>query len=79
VRMYPEESTPLPKPILPVNVSIGNVSAHVVYYGAAPGEIAGLMQINVSIPDQAPSGVVVPVSLTVGNNTSPSNAAVSIQ
>jgi uncharacterized protein (TIGR03437 family) len=72
-------STPLPKPTLPVSVLIGNVAAHVVYYGAAPGEIAGLMQINVSIPDLAPSGPAVPVSLTVGNNTSPSNATVSIQ
>lgn len=72
-------SNPLPKPMLRVSVTIGGVPANIPYYGAAPGEIAGLMQINVQIPPTVPTGQSIPVSLTVGNNTSPTNATVSIR
>jgi uncharacterized protein (TIGR03437 family) len=72
-------SSPPPKPILPVSVMIGGVPAQVLYYGGAPGEIAGLMQLNVQIPASAPTGNAVAVSLMVGNNSSPANATIAIQ
>jgi uncharacterized protein (TIGR03437 family) len=57
----------------------GNVQAKVLYYGTAPGEIAGLMQINVKVPMMAPTGTAVALRLTVGNNISPASATVSIR
>jgi len=72
-------STPLPEPILPVSTTIGGMRANILYYGAAPGAIAGLMQINVQIPTTASAGEAIPVSLTVGNNSSSTSATVSVQ
>jgi uncharacterized protein (TIGR03437 family) len=46
-------TTPLPKPNLPVSVTIGGQTIsgpQLQYAGGAPGEIAGVMQINVQIP-----------------------------
>jgi uncharacterized protein (TIGR03437 family) len=63
-------STPLPKPILPVSVSIGGQDAQVLYAGGAPGEVAGVMQVNVQIPAGIQTGNSVPVVLTVGSAVS---------
>ncbi len=40
----------LPTPVLPVSVRIGGVPAEVVYAGAAPGMVAGVLQVNARIP-----------------------------
>ena len=45
----------LPSPLLPVSVQVGGVNAEVLYAGAAPGMIAGVMQLNFRVP----RGVVV--------------------
>ncbi len=39
-----------PKPIAPVTVQIGGQNATVLYAGAAPGFVAGVLQLNVQIP-----------------------------
>lgn len=54
------------RPILPVTVRIGNVSAPVTYAGSAPGLVAGLIQINARIAANAPLGDAVPVVVTIG-------------
>ena len=53
---------------LPVTATIGGASAQVLYAGSAPGEIAGLIQINVVVPQTAASG---DVQVTIGGVTSP--------
>ena len=40
----------LPLPRLPVTVSIGGVDAQVLYAGAAPGLVSGVLQVNARIP-----------------------------
>ena len=69
----------LPMPKLPVTVKIVDIDATVSYAGAAPGEIAGVMQINVVIPDNAPTGAAVPVLLRVGAAQSPTNTTIAIK
>ena len=69
----------LPTPNLPVSVWIGGVPAVVSYAGAAPSEVEGVFQINVSIPLLAPLGPNILVILQVGNAFSPSNTWLSIQ
>jgi uncharacterized protein (TIGR03437 family) len=55
-----------------VTAAVGGVNAPVVYAGDAPGETAGLQQINIQIPANAPAGAGVPIVLTVdGVNTQP--------
>jgi uncharacterized protein (TIGR03437 family) len=59
--------TPLPQPILPVTVTVGGIPAIVQYAGGSPGEVAGLMQLNVRIPGGVQPGGYVPVILRVGD------------
>jgi uncharacterized protein (TIGR03437 family) len=66
----------LPKPVFPVTATIGDVPAQVQYYGAAPGQVAGLMQVNILVPAGARSGDVV---LHIGGNDSQKGATVAIR
>ena len=67
----------LPKPAAPVSVKIGGIDAEIQYAGAAPGEVAGVLQVNVRVPGSAPVGQQ-PIVVTVGENSSPSNVTVSV-
>ena len=70
--------TVFPKPDAPVSVTIGGIDAHVDYAGAAPDEVAGVLQINVDVPLNVASGVV-PVVVKIGNATSQTNVIVSVR
>ncbi len=50
-----------------VNVYIGGIKATVSFAGAAPG-FAGLYQLNVVVPNTAPSGNAVPVAVETGTS-----------
>lgn len=65
-------------PVLPIAVKIGGVPASVVFEGEAPGIIAGVLQLNVTIPPGVSSGAN-PVVVTIGNNSSQANLTVSVQ
>jgi uncharacterized protein (TIGR03437 family) len=60
----------LPVPRLPVMVRIGRAAAEILYAGAAPGLVSGVLQINVRVPWNIEPGDFVPVVLTVGRVTS---------
>jgi len=70
---------PLPKPLLPVSVTIGGLSAHVLYAGGAPGLIAGVLQVNARIPESVATGAAVSVSLTVGQATSQAGVTLAVR
>ena len=67
-----------PKPALPVRVDMGGIQAEVLYAGAAPGQVAGLMQVNAKIPENSNSGPV-PVQVTVGTAQSQRSLTVAIR
>jgi len=69
---------PYTVPALPVSVTIDDIGAEIEYKGGAPGEVAGVMQINVKVPAEVHSGSV-PVSLTVGNAKSQSLLTIAVQ
>ncbi|HYM06062.1 MAG TPA: hypothetical protein VEU11_05835 [Terriglobales bacterium] len=69
---------PLPHPVLPLSVTIGGQTAQVQYEGGAPGEVAGVMQVNVQIPSGIQPGNAVPVVLKVGNASSPSGVTIAV-
>ncbi|MBI2689919.1 MAG: hypothetical protein HYX27_26740 [Acidobacteria bacterium] len=72
--------TPLPQyPAGRVTVRINNVDAPVVYAGAAPGLIQGLIQINARVPAAAPLGNAVPIVIRVNNVDSPAGVTVAIR
>lgn len=49
-------TSPLPAPILDVQLWISGIQAEIDYVGAAPAEIAGLLQINARLPAVLPPG-----------------------
>jgi uncharacterized protein (TIGR03437 family) len=65
-------------PVLPVNVFIDGIPADVLYAGAAPGFVQGLIQINVRVPAAASSGQDQMV-LQVGSYSSPNTASIIVQ
>jgi uncharacterized protein (TIGR03437 family) len=68
-----------PRPVLPVSVRIGGQPAAVHYAGAAPGFVAGAMQINVQVPDNIRSGPAVPIRLVIGDTESRSGVTVAVE
>jgi uncharacterized protein (TIGR03437 family) len=69
----------LPKPVLPVSVRVGGRPANIDYAGAAPGFIAGAMQINVRLPLGIQTGPNVPVTVVIGDEASPPGVTVSVR
>jgi uncharacterized protein (TIGR03437 family) len=67
-----------PQPVLQVAVLIGGQPAYASFYGEAPGLVSGVMQLNVQIPTNVPSGSL-PISVSVGGNASRNGVIVSVQ
>jgi len=70
--------TPLPRPTRAATVRIDGQPAEVQYAGAAPGQVAGLMQVNVRIPAGVSSGDV-PIEIQVGDAKSQPGMTIAIK
>jgi uncharacterized protein (TIGR03437 family) len=68
-----------PKPVAPVSVSIGGMPAEVLYAGAAPGLVAGVMQVNVRVPEGLAGTGAVPVQVTVGGAVSRTGVTLAVK
>jgi uncharacterized protein (TIGR03437 family) len=68
----------LPRPLLPVSVTIAGQPATVLFAAGVPGSVAGIMQIEVQVPTGIQPGTAVPVSLQVGSFASPAGVTISI-
>jgi len=75
----PTNGTGLFKTTLPVTATVGGLPATVQYYGSAPGIVYGVMQVNVEISANAPSGAAVPIVIMVGGVPTQNGVTVSIQ
>ena len=67
-----------PQPLLPMTVKIGGLDADVLYAGAAPGLVAGVLQVNAKVPAGVASGDV-PVVVTVGSASSQPELTVAVR
>jgi len=74
----PVNGSGLFKPVQNVTATVGGIPATVAYYGTAPGIVYGVMQVNVVIPANAPTGSL-PLLISVGNSTTQSNVTVAVQ
>jgi uncharacterized protein (TIGR03437 family) len=69
----------IPKPAMNVRVTFAGVASFdIPYTGVAPGEVDGLLQINVRVPSDAPTGNVE-LLLQVGAQTSPSKLTIALK
>jgi uncharacterized protein (TIGR03437 family) len=75
VTLPPPQVTPAP--VQPILVSIGGQALY-TYAGEAPGMVAGVMQLNVQIPANAPSGTLS-IQVSIGGNISQTGITVSVQ
>ena len=73
--------TQAPPPLLvqPATVNIGGIDAQVVYSGAAPGSVAGLVQINAVVPPGVASGPSVPVVVKIGGQQSQAGVTLAVK
>lgn len=62
-----------------MTVLLGDSAAEVLYAGAAPGLITGIVQINARVPEGTPTGKAVPLLLKVGDTLSPSGVTINIK
>ncbi len=62
----------------PVTVTIGGKAAQVLYAGSAPGQIAGVMQVEAVVPAGAGTGPV-PVIVSAGQASSQASATMSLK
>lgn len=63
---------------LPVTVTIGAVDAPVLYHGSAPGEVAGVLQINAVVPSGVLPGPAVSVIVTIGGTPSQDDVSIAV-
>ena len=71
---------PAPLPVAqPVTAMVGGLSAPVQYAGGAPGLVAGVLQVNVQIPQAVPTGSSVPIIISVGGQNSQANVTLAIK
>ncbi len=68
---------PFPAPLLPVSVTIGGVPVVIQYAGAASGKVAGIMEINATVPSTV-SGNALPVVVQVGNEISQGGVTLAV-
>jgi uncharacterized protein (TIGR03437 family) len=71
-------ASPYPTPLLPVTLTIGGQTATHSYAGAAPDEVAGVMQINAVIPAGV-TGNAVPVSVQIGTVSTQNGVTIAVQ
>lgn len=65
-----------PAPVLPVKVSFGGVETDPAFAGLI---FTGVMQVNVRIPDNAPVGSAVPLTVRLGNTTSRQGVTIAVK
>jgi len=74
----PAPSNPIALTRLPVNLQFGGAAQAPFFAGLAPG-FAGLVQINIFIPENAPTGSQVPVALNIGGFNAGNQPVIAVQ
>jgi uncharacterized protein (TIGR03437 family) len=77
--VIPPVLSALKNPLLKVTATVGGLPADVQYAGSAAGLVSGLMQVNLTIPANAPVGAQVPILITVGSATSQPGVTIAVQ
>ncbi len=72
-------AAPLPRPLLDVSVTIDGKPAEILYAGAAPGLVSGVIQVNARVPEDASRGAEIPAVLAVGGASSQPGVVVAVR
>jgi uncharacterized protein (TIGR03437 family) len=63
----------------PESATMGGVSALVQNVGGASGLVAGVLQVNIQIPQGVSTGSSVPIVINVGGQNSQANGTLAIR
>jgi uncharacterized protein (TIGR03437 family) len=66
-------------PVAAVSATVGGLPVSIEYAGPAPGMVAGIAQVNVRVPANAPSGSAVPIVISVGGSGTQSGVTLAVQ
>jgi len=69
---------PFPAPMASVSATIGSLNAPLTFVGQAPGLIAGVTQVNVQIPQNAPVGAAIAITIYAAGHASQLNQSVTM-
>jgi uncharacterized protein (TIGR03437 family) len=69
----------LPLAVAHCSVTVGGTTVVADYCGEAPGSTAGLVQMNVKVPQSIAPGSAVPVTITIGGVTSQSGVTLAVE
>ncbi len=67
-----------PAPVLPVSATLAGQPATVQFAGEAPGTVSGVLQVNLQIPANAPTGNLA-IVVSIGNINSQAGVTISVQ
>jgi uncharacterized protein (TIGR03437 family) len=68
------------RPIAPVSIRVGGIDVtNIAFVGAAPGLVQGVLQINFTIPSNAPVGGNIPIEVTIGGARTQSNMTIAVR
>ncbi len=70
---------PFPELIAPVTVTIGGLVADILFKGAAPGLVHGVVQINARISAQHPPDPASPLGIQIGERTIQPGVTLAVQ
>jgi len=73
------DGSPAPQPVQKVTAMIGGISATVQYAGGSPGLVAGVLQVNLQVPQALAFGNAVPVVLNIGGATSQTGVTIAVK
>ncbi len=69
----------LPQPVAVVSVLVDGQNTEILYAGAAPGLVAGVLQVNFRLPPQIRTGTAIGILLKVGRFTSQPGVTLAIR
>ncbi len=72
-------TAPFPVPNLPVGLEIDGQLSEILYGAAAPGLVAGVLQINARLPAAVSSGPNIDVTLLLGDAVSPFGPTIAVE
>lgn len=72
-------SAPLPQANAPVEVTMGGLPCPINYAGAAPGDVAGVLQINAQVPAGVVPGGAVPIQVKIGTAYSQTGVTLAVK
>jgi uncharacterized protein (TIGR03437 family) len=62
-----------------ISMTVGGKAAAILYTGGVPGLVSGMMQVNVRLATDTPSGKAVPVVLTIGSVSSAAGVTIGVK